>query len=276
MKRKDATRVIFKEPFHTIVAYVMPRRSEAEVCMWHEFDVTNVLDYIDEYNRNNNAHLKFFHTFCYALSRTIYHRPKLNYFVKGKKFWKRNDISLSFVAKQQFNDTAEEKLMFLNIKPEMTIKDISATILGDVKKVREEKNNNLDKLMGLVGKMPSFLISLIIWITQTMDYFGCMPSFLMKGDPNYSTALISNLGSIKADAPYHHLNNYGTNSIMIAIGTIKESNNKKVVKVSFTVDERIADGFYFVKSLRYIEYILNNPQELFKEINEAFPEGIIK
>lgn len=31
---------------------------------------------------------------------------------------------------------------------------------------------------------------------------------------------LSNLGSIRCPAVYHHLNNYGNNSIMVTIGTI--------------------------------------------------------
>ena len=276
MGRKDATQVVFDEPYHSIATYIMPRRSEAEVCMWEEFDVTDLLAFIKKYNEENGTNLKFFHCFCYAFGKTIYHRPQMNYFIKGKKYWKRNDISLAFVCKQQFADDAEEKLMFMKIKPEWTIKDVSSQILGDTKKARETNSNDLDKLMHVVGKLPRFLLNLIIWITQAMDFYGCMPESLSKGDPNYSTAIISNLGSIKASAPYHHLSNYGTCSLMSCIGTIEEVDGRQKVRVSFTVDERIADGFYFVKSLRYVNYCLTHPETLLDKVSDKFPEGIIK
>ena len=274
-RRKDATRVKFEEPFHSIVPYIMPKRAEAEVFIRETFDVTDLMEYIKKYNLENDAKLKFFHCFCYAIAKTIYHRPQMNYFIKGKYYWKRNDISLSFVAKQQFADGAEEKLMFMVVKPEMTVKEISNIILGDVKKARETNSNDLDKLMHVIGIMPRFLISFIVGFAQTLDFFGIMPSFLMKGDPNYSTALISNLGSIGSGAPYHHLSNYGTNSIMITIGTIKEVDGRQKVDIGFTIDERIADGFYFVKSLRYVKYALEHPDTLMEKIEDKFPEGVI-
>ena len=274
-KRKDATLVKFDEPYHMIATYIMPRRAEAEVCMWKEFDVTDLLDYIKDYNEKNGTNLKFFHCFCYALGRTIHHREQMNYFIKGKRYWKRNDISLAFVAKQQFKDDAEEKLMFMKVNPDMNVNDVSKTILGDVKKAREANRNDLDDLMNTVGKLPRFLLNLIIWVTQALDFYGLMPESLSKGDPNYATAIISNLGSIKASAPYHHLSNYGTCSVMICIGTIEEVDGRKKVNVSFTVDERIADGFYFVKSLRYIDYVLAHPETMFETVSEKFPEGII-
>ena len=83
--------------------------------------------------------------------------------------------------------------------------------------------------------------------------------------------LLSNLGSIQCDCCYHHLNNYGTNSILITVGVIREEPRiqadgslsvRKIMKLGFTADERIADGFYFAKSLKLLEYLLTHPQLL--------------
>jgi len=163
----------------------------------------------------------------------------------------------------------------MKVKPEMTIKEISSIILGDVKKAKDTGTNDLDKMMGFVGKLPRFVLSFFFWLLNVLDYFGIMPEAIMKGDPNYTTVLISNLGSIGAGAPYHHLSNYGTNSIMVTIGTIEKVGKKDMVDVTFNIDERIADGFYFAKSLRYTKYVFEHPEVLEKAIQEAFPEGII-
>lgn len=274
MGRKDATRIKFEEPFHSIVPYIMPRRVEAEVYLSQEFDITKLNKFIKKYNKKNGTNLKFFHCFCYAAGRTIKHREQLNYFVKGKRFWKRNDICLSFVARQQFKDEAEEKLMFMKVKDNDTVESISKQILGDVDKVRKTNSNDLDEMMHVLGKLPRWLMSIIIWVTQTMDYFGCMPSSLQAGDPNYATAIIANLGSIKSNSCYHHLSNYGTCSIVMTIGTMKSIDGKDTVEIGFTADERIADGFYFAKSLRHIDYLFQNPESLLEEVAKNLPEGI--
>ena len=107
-----------------------------------------------------------------------------------------------------------------------------------------------------------------------------MPKDLTAGDPNYSTALLSNLGSIKAGAPYHHLSEYGTCSIMITIGTIHKVNficedgsvgSKDVVEATFTIDERIADGFYYAKSLRITKFLLEHPEYLTQTVETPVP-----
>ena len=107
-----------------------------------------------------------------------------------------------------------------------------------------------------------------------------MPKGLTDGDPNYSTALISNLGSIKSGAPYHHLSEYGTCSLMITIGTIHEENyikddgsvgKRSIVQATFTLDERLADGFYYAKSLRITKFLLENPEYLTQTMETPVP-----
>ena len=101
---------------------------------------------------------------------------------------------------------------------------------------------------------------LIIRIIRWLDFWGLVPKTLQDGDSNFSSVMFSNLGSIKGPAVYHHLNNYGTNSIMITVGTLHKEELvmpdgtkeiRDVLDFGATLDERIADGFYFVRSLHY-------------------------
>ena len=270
-KRKDAVEIKVTDPFHMIVPYVMPKRTEAEVSSCEKFDITKTLKYIEKINkkRDDNDRLKLFHCICYVLAKTVYLRPKMNIFIAGRKFWQRNDISLSFVAKQKFEDEAQEVLLFMKAQPEWTLNDISKFIIGDVKKARKQKGNDLDKTMTLIGSLPRPILTFVFWIVSRLEYHGIMPEALSKGDPNYSTLLLSNLGSIGAGAPYHHLSNYGTCSMMCTIGTIEKSsdNKKDILPMTIIFDERIADGFYFAKSLRIGKYLFEHPEEFEKPIS---------
>lgn len=272
--RKDGILLNDRDPFHSIVPYVMPKRTESEVSITDEFDVTKLVKYIDKYNKKNNSNLKLFHVVCYAVARTIYHRPKLNIFIAGRRYYQRKDITLSFVAKQKMNDEAVETLLFLKVKPDMTLNDISHIILGDVKKARTSGTNELDKTMDFVGKLPRFILEILFFVIRRLEYHGITPDFITKGDPNYSTVLLSNLGSIKSNSCYHHLSNYGTCSIMGTIGKMIEKDKKTYLPITITLDERIADGFYFAKSLRLIKYILEDPKVLDETIADPIPEDL--
>ncbi len=279
-KRRDGERIRGLDGFHLILPYVMPKRTEAEVSLTEQFDVTELVRYMDRRNKEEGTNLKIFHAICTAVARTIYHRPKLNIFISGRTFYQRNDITLSFVVKQQFKDDGGESLMFMKVEPDMNLDSVSKLILGDVKKVRREKANDLDKLMDIVGNMPRFVLEGFFGTLRVLEYHGIMPKALTAGDPNYSTVLLANLGSIGADACYHHLNNYGTCSIMITIGTLHKENKimpdgstdvRDVINCAFTIDERIADGFYFAKSLRIAKYVLEHPEAMEESISEPVP-----
>ena len=275
MKRKDAVLLNDPDPFHSIVPYVMPKRTEAEVSTTATFDITKLLKFMKSHNKKEGTEYKLFHAICTAVGKTIYHRPKLNIFVAGRKFWMRNDITLSFVAKQKFEDEAVETLMTLKIKDDMNLDSISKLIVGDVKKVRTQGNNSLDKTMDLVGKMPRFVLEIFFWILSRMEYHGIYPEDLKKGDPNYTTCLLSNLGSIRADSCYHHLSNFGTNSMMVTIGTMyKDDKGRDKINCTVTLDERIADGFYFAKSLKLTRYLLERPEMLMEKISDPVPDEI--
>ena len=131
--------------------------------------------------------------------------------------------------------------------------------------------------MAKLAKLPRLLLMFIVWTVRVLDYWGINPDFLTDGDPNYTTILVSNLGSIKCPSVYHHLNNYGTNSIMVTIGTLHKEEIlmddghkeiRDVVDIGATLDERIGDGFYFAKSLKLIKHIFAHPELLEQPLNE--------
>ena len=279
-RRRDGVRVKGLDGFHNILPYVMPKRTEAEVSMTEQFDVTDLVRYMKERNEEEGTELKIFHAICTAVARTIYHRPKLNWFISGKRFYERKDITLSFVVKQKFRDDADESLMFLKVEPDMNLDTISKMILGDVEKLRREKSNDLDRLMDFVGSLPRPVLEVFFGSLRVLEYHGIMPKALTDGDPNYSSVLLANLGSIGADSCYHHLNNYGTCSFMITIGVLHKEQKlmydgswqeRDVINCTFTLDERLSDGFYNAKSLRIAKYLLEHPESLAEEIREPVP-----
>jgi len=276
-ERRDAYRITDVDGFHSIVPYVMPKRTEAEVSMRETFDVTDLNKYMAARNAAEGTNLKLFHAICTAVARTIFHRPKMNIFISGRRFWQRKDITLSFVVKREFSDSSEESLMFMTVEPDMNFDSISKLILGDVSKVRKEHSNDLDGTMEFVGKRPRFVLEILMWVLSRMEYHGVFPKALSTGDPNYSTVLLANLGSIGCGAPYHHLSNYGTCSIMITIGTMHQelvrmpdgaNELRDIVEMTVTLDERIADGFYFARSLKLAKHLLEHPELLAEPISK--------
>ena len=112
------------------------------------------------------------------------------------------------------------------------------------------------------------------WIIPQREWICLLSSpdlYSELTDPNYSTCFISNLGSIGLKAGYHHLCNWGTNSIFVVLGEKKltpvydnEGNMemKETMDIGLTLDERIADGYYYSKTVKLVKYLLHNPELL--------------
>lgn len=278
-KLHDAHRVENLDALHRLLPYIMPKRTEAEVFIKEKMDVTELMRYIRETNAEKGTNLKLFHAILTAVAKTVYLRPNLNRFISGRRYWQRDDITLSFVAKKKFQDNGEESLMVLKCEEDHTIFDISKIVLGDVERVRETQgeDDDFEKTMDFVASMPRPIMTFFFFILKRLEYHGRMPKFLTYGDSNYASVLLSNLGSIECEAPYHHLNNYGTNSVMITIGVMHkeevfnaqgEKEVRDFVNVGITLDERIGDGFYFARCVKLVRHILSHPQLLEQPIKE--------
>lgn len=276
--RYDAYRIRDIDGLHFYMAYLMPKRTEAEVYINEKIDVTELLKYIEKKNLSGERKVTVFHCVIAAVIRTIKMRPLLNRYISGKRFYMRNEISLGFTVKRQFEDHAEETLMIYKPKDEENLEAITDRISPKVHSIKKaKKGQSVDDMLNIVKKLPKPIMSLFMTILRCVDVLGLMPKSFSSVDTNYCTVLLSNLGSIKCDAVYHHLNNMGTNGIVITIGEIHkevmvDENGEQVVRdvvsLGVTLDERIADGFYFARSLKLVKHLFKNPDLLDKTFKE--------
>lgn len=268
--RRDAKRVRDLDPMHQFMPYIMPKRCDSEVYIAEKVDVTEALDYIKTRN-GLNYKMTLFHVILAAFSKTIVHRPYLNRFVSGRRFYERNQVSFSFIIKKQFSDKGQESIMILKTDGDSTLEQISCKVVEEVSEIREKGQNDLDGLLNYLVRLPRGILRMFASLLFFLEYHNAMPEFLSKMDPYYTTVLIANLGSIKCGAPYHHLVEYGTNSIMVTVGELYEETKqdpqgiiqiRSFVDIGITLDERIGDGFYFAKSIKLLKYLISKPNLL--------------
>ncbi|MBQ7960775.1 MAG: 2-oxo acid dehydrogenase subunit E2 [Clostridia bacterium] len=276
--RSDAYRVRDIDGLHFYMAYLMPKRTDAEVYINEKIDVTELLSYIKEKNATGERKVTLFHCFIAAVARTIRMRPLLNRYISGKRYYMRRDISMGFTVKKRFADHAEESLVIYHPKDDENVCAITDRLSPKVAEAKkEEKGVKVDDLLNIVKKLPKPVMNLFMACLCFADSHGLMPKAFSSVDTNYVTVMLSNLGSIKCDAVYHHLNNFGTNGIVITIGEIHkelvlDENNQQsvrdIVNIGVTLDERIADGFYFARSLKLVKHLFKNPELLDKTLGE--------
>lgn len=267
-------KLIKMDGMHHILADFKPDRCDADVFINKKFDVTNLVKYMEKKKKENpDVHITYFHAFSMGIAKLLYNRPYMNRFVANRKYYQRDEVKLSFVAKVEFEDNAKELLCVLNVLPDYSLMDISKYIAKRVEHIREKgaEETDTNNAIDIIGGLPNPIRIPIIGFCKWLDKHGWLPKAFVNDNIYYSSVILSNLGSIKCDSIYHNLTNFGTNSILATMGMIhkEEIINEKgkkeirdVVDFGINADERIADGVYFAKSLNLLQYIFDNPELL--------------
>ena len=277
--RFDAMLVRDIDPLHWFMPYLYPNRADNEAFIREEFDLTNLEAFLEKKNENLDKAHRYtnFHAVCAAIVKTFTLRPQMNRFIKGCRLYQRDDLSLGFVVKKQFRDNADEGLAFIKFPPETTIDSLHERIMQEIFECRSDKMDNSTKGMEMFTRLPRWLMRIVIHILHRLDFYGRVPYDLIKADPNYASVFLTNLGSIKLNAGYHHLSNWGTTSVFVVIGekarrpVFHEDGTfemRTMLDVGITLDERIADGYYYAKTVRLLKKLIENPELLDRPANE--------
>lgn len=280
--RKDAKWVGNIDSMHGLFPYIMPNRADNEAVLNEVVDLTAINEYIAEKNAGDPAFkYTFFHVICAALMKMFVLRPRMNRFYAGRRLYQRNDFSISFIVKKTFDDKSEEAIAILKVDPESDVPAIEQ-IHSQVEKIctsvrKEHKKDDTTDIIDDLVKMPRPILAGAMNFLSWLDYHGWYPQSLAKEDPYFSSIFVSNLGSIKLNASYHHLANWGTNSFFVVVGQKKpmpfyqmdgSCEVREALELGITVDERIADGFYYSRSVALARKLFSHPELLDRPISE--------
>lgn len=283
--RNDGYFLKDSDSMHVIMPYVMPTRAANEALLSEIVDITPIEAYIKAKNLEDpTKKYTWFNIVCAALAKILILKPKMNYFITAHRMYEKKDVEIAFVVKRKFEENAEEALAKLKIdRNGGSLIDQVYTMTNDfVNKVRvEDRTEGITNQFNAFQYLPRFLLKFVVWCLKVLDYFGHYPESFKTDDPCYSSVFITNLGSIKLNANYHHLMEWGTNSFFVVVGERKKRpifasdgtyEMKTTVPMSFTIDERIADGFYFSRSIKLFKYVLEHPETL--ELDASAPINI--
>jgi len=276
--RRDGRLIRELDGLHYVTGILYPNRCDNEAYISTCIELEPLKKYVEEKTKEDpEFKYTFFHVIVAALIKSITLREKMNRFIVNGNFYQRNEVSAAFVVKKEFNDKSEEGLAFVHSTPEMTMTGIHESIKKQVKHERSGKKNSTDSSLDLMARLPRWFSKAIIKFIMFLDKHGKAPASMVASDPYYASIVISNLGSIKLKCGYHHLTNWGTCSMFCIIGEKRmkpfydEKGNvemREVVDLGLTVDERLADGYYYSKTIKLLKYLLANPWELEKPFSE--------
>ena len=277
--RKDGALIRNLDSMHYIMPIIYPNRCDNEAFISERIDLSNVDAFLARKNAENPEYqYNLFQIIVTAMLKTITLRPKMNRFIANKTMYQRNELSAAFVVKREFADNGGEALAFIRAKGSDTLDTIHNEIYRQVFQCRgDNSEDSSTDAMNILNSMPRFLSRFLVNLLCVLDRHGWIPQSIIATDPYYSSVVLTNLGSIQLHSGYHHLTNWGTNSVFCAIGEKKlrpffdEKGNVSMrdsVDLGLTIDERIADGYYYSKTVRLLRTLLEHPELLELPLNE--------
>jgi hypothetical protein len=263
-----------KEPaMNQFMAYLYPNRADNEAYINEEIDLRPIEAYLAEKNEGRTTDkYTYFHVICSAVVKAFTLRPKMNRFISGNRMYQRKYLSVAFVVKKKFSDRSEEGLAFRKFDQDANIDKLHDDLCEEIHTQRKESNvDNSTYFMEKLLKLPRWVLRLVMRVLFRLDKKGKVPYDLIKDDPNYSSIFLTNLGSIDLSSWYHHLSNWGTCSCFVVIGKRHLApechpdgsvTTRPVLNLGVTLDERIADGYYYSKTMKLVKHLLANPELL--------------
>ncbi len=275
--RADGKRLKNTDPMYTVAAHIMDKRTDAMNMITLDIPYEPMQNYLNE-KRKQGIQLSHMSILVSAYLRTAAEFPELNRFIVNKKAYARNEFAVAMVVLKagQADHGTMSKMYFQNTD---TIFDVHKTIESYVNDNREApEKNGTEKIIKFLLSLPG-LLNVGVRLFKFLDRYGLLPKFIIDMSPFHNSLVISNLISIRTNHIYHHCYEFGTTSVFITMGNLREVPKRKGGEVVFercmplgiVMDERICSGSYFAMAFRKMKKYLNDPSLL-----ELPPEKIVE
>ena len=265
--RKDGTLVKDIDLFTLLIPFIMDKTYDAQNLVKQEIDPDPIRQFIS-LHRNLIPSLTHLSVLVYAYLASLKKHPQLNRFVVNSRLYQRNSISVSFVTlKRGADKTNEQTVVKIKFSEDDDLTSVSNKIHDEIEKnINSLYSNNTDALMKAVAKF-SFLVRPIVAVIKWLDKHSLLPQSIIEASPFHTSLFITNLYSIRTNYIYHHLYEFGTTGVFVAMGKPEkklmkagdEIVEKKHIPLGITLDERICSGHEFAMFFTDMNRYLSNP-----------------
>ena len=279
--RADGKRLRNTDPMYTVAAYVMNKRVDSMNMVTLDIPYDPIQNYLNE-KRKQGIAISHLGVIIAAYLRTAAEFPLLNRFIMNCKPYARNEFCVAMVVLKsgEMDNGTMSKMYF---KMTDTIFDVNGKINEYVSDNREvPEKNGTEKMIKILLGAPGVL-RVGVGLFKFMDKHGLLPKKVIDMSPFHNSLCISNLASIRTNHIYHHCYEFGTTSVFITLGNLREVAKRKGGEVVFerciplgvVMDERICSGSYFALAFRRMRKYMRNPEllELPPEVINEDPDN---
>lgn len=269
--RKDGRKIRSLAPYNTISCYIMVSRNDSQNFFADNFETTEADRYILQKRKSGLDGFGMMHVLVAAYVRTVSQRPYINRFISGQKIFARNRIEVNMVVKKRLSADEMDTVIKVIFEPDDTAEKVYLRFKAAIAQAFGESENNFDGTARILNYIPGPVKKFAFWFFKFLDYFGLLPTALLKISPFHGSMFITSMGSLGIPPIYHHLYNFGNVPLFLSFGSKRTENaldeqgnvvKKKYIDYTFVTDERICDGFAFASGLKLFRSYLANPTVL--------------
>ncbi len=274
--RVDGYKVKSAEPMYALIPYFLTKRYDAMNMITIDIPVEPLKQFINQ-KRKEGIMISHLGLVIAAYVRMLGEFPFLNRFIGNKTVYQHKDFTVSMVVlRPRENSDIMSKIHF---ELDDDVFMIQKRIDDYVESKREGEDTSLDKAMNILQHIPG-LMGAAIGVLRFLDKHGLLPKALVETSPFHASLLISNLASIRTNHIYHHLYQFGTTSIGITMGNLRERPKRgrdgeiiheKCIPLGVVMDERICGGHYFADAFGKFQKYLAHPELLEKAPDFKIP-----
>lgn len=279
MKRTDGRRIQTLDPFTQLIPYIMTERNDAQNTYRQRLEITRIRGYLQEV-RQRNGEVSFLCFLVALYVRVLALRPRLNRFVINGRIYARHGIQICLVVKKELHDDAPETVLKFSFTGHENLEEVSRTVTRAIEENNRDGKNGVDSLVDRIARLPGPLARLAVGSIKTLDRWNLLPPDIVEASPFHASLFLTYLKSINLDYVYHHLYDFGTTGIFVAIGKDRmvpvadrgAVEPRRCCDIGYTIDERLCDGLYFSNSLRLVRRLLDDPSLLEARLTELPPD----
>lgn len=272
MGRVDGTRVRGEVPMYLLAPQFMPTRNDAMNMTTIDIPIEPLRKYMNA-KRKEGHHISHMALIMTAYAHLVGEYPSINRFIQNRRVYEHKDFCISLVVLRPGDTGNDDTMAKLYINPEDTIFEVQRKIDEYIEvntSGAEEDSNALDKWMGILCSLGG-LLDVAGALLRFMDRHGWLPRALVDASPFHASLLITNLASIRTNHIYHHVYNFGTTSVSMAMGNLREVPKRgrdgsvelvRCMPIGVVMDERIASGHYLALAFARFKDMLSHPEQL--------------
>lgn len=267
LRRHDGRLVTDIPDERAIMPFIMRHRTESTVYFEQLVDITAAQDWVARWNLAGGPRLSLFVLVLHEVAGMLHARPRMNRFVAGRRLYERDGVYLSFGAMKEFTDDAPLEMIKRRFEPDDSLDTVVRSLDAAIRQARTAGVTAVDKEIRFFLALPAPLLDIAVSVFHWLDARGLLPSALTRSDPMYSSAVVSNLGSLKIDAAFHHLYEHGNCPLFLVLGRVRPTpvvhdgqiQARQILPLRWTFDERIEDGLYAARSAELLRRRLEDP-----------------